>query len=91
MLVHQFHALSWSTLPILLGLGTTATLAQLAMTRAYRVGNTLVVGSLAYTTVIFASFFGILFWDEWLSPLSWLGIVLIVASGVLSAFWRPGK
>lgn len=91
MLIHQFHALSWQTLPILLGLGTTATLAQLAMTRAYRVGKTLVVGSLAYSTVIFASLFGILFWDEWLSPLSWLGIGLIVASGVLSAFWRPNK
>ncbi len=91
MLIHQFHALSWRTLPILLGLGTTATLAQLAMTRAYRVGKTLVVGSLAYSTVIFASLFGILFWDEWLSPLSWLGIGLIVSSGVLSAFWRPSK
>ena len=91
MLIHQFHALSWQTLPILLGLGTTATLAQLAMTRAYRVGKTLVVGSLAYSTVIFASLFGILFWDEWLSPFSWLGIGLIVTSGVLSAFWRPSK
>ncbi len=89
MVLHQFHALSWDTLPILLGLGTTATLAQLAMTRAHRIGDTLVVGSFAYSTVIFASLFGILLWDEWLSPLAWLGIGLIVASGVLSAFWRP--
>ena len=91
MLLHEFHAVSWQTLPILIGLGTTATLAQLAMTRAYRIGNTLVVASLAYTTVIFASLFGILFWHEWLSPLSWLGIGLIVSSGVLSAFWCPSK
>ncbi len=89
MLIHQFHALSWKTLPILIGLGTTATLAQLAMTRAYRIGKTLVVASLAYTTVIFASLFGILLWNEWLSPLSWLGIGLIVSSGILSTFWRP--
>jgi drug/metabolite transporter (DMT)-like permease len=40
MIVHEFHAVTWETLPILLGLGTTATLAQLAMTRAYRLGNT---------------------------------------------------
>jgi len=90
-LIHQFHALSWQTLPILLGLGATATLAQLAMTRAYRTGKTLVVGSLAYSTVIFASLFGILLWDEWLSLLSWIGIGLIVTSGALSAFWRPSK
>lgn len=89
MVLHEFHALSWQTLPILLGLGTTATLAQLAMTRAYRVGKTLVVASLAYTTVIFASLFGILLWDEWLSPQSWLGIGLIVLSGILSVRWTP--
>ena len=87
MLIHTFHPLTWESLPILLGLGTTATLAQLAMTRAYRVGKTLVVGSLAYTTVIFASLFGILLWHEWLSALAWLGVGLIVLSGMLSVFW----
>ncbi len=84
MLVHEFHALSWETVPILLGVGTTATLAQLAMTRAYRIGNTLVVGSLAYSTVVFASLFGIVLWDETLAPSSWVAIGLIVASGVIS-------
>jgi len=84
MLAHEFHALTWETLPILLGLGTTATLAQLAMTRAYRIGNTLVVGSLAYSTVVFASLFGILLWGEILAPASWLAIGLIVASGAIS-------
>ena len=50
--VHAFHPVSPRNFLLLLGLGTTATLAQLAMTRAYREGNTLVVGSLAYSTVI---------------------------------------
>lgn len=85
MLVHQFHAVTWDTLPILLGLGTTATLAQLAMTRAYRLGNTLVVGSLAYSAVVFASLFGILLWGEVLPLTSWIAIALIVASGVISS------
>lgn len=84
MLSHTFHALSWQTLPILLGVGVTATLAQLAMTRAYRLGNTLVVGSLAYSTVVFASLFGILLWGEILAPASWAAIGLIIASGVIS-------
>jgi drug/metabolite transporter (DMT)-like permease len=84
MLIHTFHAVTWETLPILLGLGTTATLAQLAMTRAYRLGRTLVVGSLAYSTVVFASLFGILLWGEALLPTSWLAIALIVSSGVIS-------
>jgi drug/metabolite transporter (DMT)-like permease len=85
MLVHEFHAITWNTLPILLAIGTTATLAQLAMTRAYRLGSTLVVGSLAYSTVVFASLFGIVLWDETLAPTSWLAITLIVGSGVLSS------
>ncbi|MBI5752687.1 MAG: DMT family transporter [Hydrogenophilales bacterium] len=89
MLIHQFHALSWQTLPILLGLGTTATLAQLAMTRAYRVGKTLVVGSLAYSTVIFASLFGILIFGETLPLSAWLAIALIIASGIASTLASP--
>lgn len=89
MLIHQFHALSWRTLPILLGLGTTATLAQLAMTRAYRVGKTLVVGSLAYSTVIFASLFGIVIFGETLPLSAWLAIALIIASGIASTLASP--
>ncbi len=85
MLAHAFHPPTLHTAPLLLGLGITATLAQLAMTRAYRLGHPLVVGSLAYTTVVFASLFGILLWQEVLSPQSWLAIVLIVASGMISS------
>jgi drug/metabolite transporter (DMT)-like permease len=74
---------------LLAGLGTSATLAQLAMTRAYRTGNTLVVGSLAYSTVIFASLWGIVLWQEFLPLGSWLAIALIVASGIISLKASP--
>ena len=84
MLIHHFSYLSLKDLPILAGLGTCATIAQLAMTRAYRTGNALVVGSLAYTTVVLASLFGILLWNETLSMDRWLAILLIISSGVMS-------
>jgi drug/metabolite transporter (DMT)-like permease len=84
MLIHHFSSLSLKDLPILAGLGTCATIAQLAMTRAYRTGNPLVVGSLAYTTVVLASLFGILLWNETLSMDRWLAILLIISSGVMS-------
>lgn len=87
MLVHTFHPVSWASLPILIGLGSSATLAQLALTRAYRTGHTMVVASLAYTTVIFASLFGVVLWQEWLAPAAWLGIGLIILSGVISVLW----
>jgi drug/metabolite transporter (DMT)-like permease len=84
LLLQQFTALSWQDLPLLIGLGVSATIAQLAMTRAYRTGNTLTVASLAYVTVVLASLFGALFWQEQLSISEWLAIGLIILSGVIS-------
>jgi drug/metabolite transporter (DMT)-like permease len=90
MLLHHFHPVDWQTAPILLGLGVTATLAQLAMTRAWRLGHPLVVGSLAYSTVVFASLLGLLLWGERLSAQAWLAIGLIVMSGIAaSSLGRP--
>lgn len=89
MLFDTVHAITLPGLAILLGLGGSATLAQLAMTRAYRTGRTLVVGSLAYSTIVFASLFGMLLWNETLSLASWLGMAFIIASGVLSLRLSP--
>ena len=89
MLFDTVHAITPKGFAILLGLGSTGTLAQLAMTRAYRTGKTLVVGSLAYSTIVFASLFGMLLWDEVLPLSSWLGMALIIASGVLSLRLSP--
>lgn len=84
MVFDSFHALDWQDLPVLLGLGVSATIAQLAMTRAYRTGDTLVVASLAYVTVVIASLFGVIWWHEHLSLDAWLAIGLIVLSGIIS-------
>ena len=79
-----WHLVDLRAVGVLLGLGITATLAQLALTRAYRLGNALTVGSLAYSTVVFASLLGMLGWHEVLPASAWLGMGLIVASGVMS-------
>lgn len=89
MLAHHFHPLTLTNLLLLLGLGTTATLAQLAMTRAYRLGSTMLVGTLAYSTVIFASLLGIALWHEVLPLISWLAIAIIITSGIISARVTP--
>lgn len=89
MLFDTVHPVGAQGFAILLGLGGSATFAQLAMTRAYRVGKTLVVGSLAYSTIVFASLFGMLLWDETLPLSSWLGMAFIIASGVLSLRLSP--
>lgn len=86
MLFFEFHPIDWAGGWLLLGVGAFGTVAQLVMTRAYKRGNTLVSASLAYSTVIFASLFGMLFWQETLSAAAWSAIVLIVASGVISSW-----
>ncbi|WP_267864354.1 DMT family transporter [Methylobacillus flagellatus] len=93
MLCYHFTPPDWSDMPLLLGLGASATVAQLALTRAYRTGSPLVVGSLAYSTVVLASLFGILVWQETLSLDRWLAVGLIVLSGIISvcATPRPNK
>ncbi len=85
MLLQTYTPITWQDMPTLLGLGISATIAQLAMTRAYRTGRTLTVASLAYSTVIFASLFGVLFWQETLSFSEYSAIGIIIVSGIVSA------
>jgi drug/metabolite transporter (DMT)-like permease len=79
-----FHPVNAGNIWPLLGVGLVATLAQLAMTRAYHSGNTLVVGAFAYSTVIFAAIFGQVFFAELLPLLAWLGMLVIIVSGLLA-------
>ena len=87
MILYEFHAVDLRGGLLLFGVGVSATVAQLAMTRAYQRGNTLVSASLAYSTVIFASLFGMLLWQEVLSLSAWLAIALIVASGLIATWF----
>lgn len=83
--VGGFHAFGLDGLLALLGVCICATLGQLAMTRAYHEGDTLTVGSLAYSTVVFTTLFSIVLWHDTLPLSSWLAMVLIIISGVLAA------
>jgi len=76
---HAVDARGWA---LLLGVGGFGAAAQLCMTAAYKRGKTLASASLAYMTVVFASIFGILLWDESLPLLAWVGIAVVVAGGV---------
>jgi len=75
--------------PLLLAMGLTATLAQLAMTRAYRLGNTLTVGTLAYSNVAFSAMYGVLLFGDRLPLSAWMGMALIVLAGIVSV--RAGR
>lgn len=82
------HAHSLKGAALLLAIGVTATIAQVAMTRAYRLGKTLVTANLQYTGIVFSSVWGILIWSDMLGWLGWAGIVVILASGVAATFYN---
>ena len=79
-----FHPITWGNVWLLAGLGACGTAAQLAMTRAYRTGNTLVVSALSYSTLVFGAVATMLVWKQHLAPLEWIGMLAIVASGILA-------
>ncbi|MBK9020396.1 MAG: DMT family transporter [Sulfuritalea sp.] len=79
-----FHAIDLRGWLLLLGVGGFGLLAQLCMTAAYKRGKTLTSASLAYSTVVFSSAFGMLLWGETLPWAGWAGVVMIVASGLFA-------
>src|SRR5690606_37667107 len=83
-----FHTHSMLGVVLLLGIGITATMAQVAMTRAYRLGNVLLSANLQYSGIIFSSILGMLIWDDRLDGLGWLGIVLILISGMTATYYN---
>uniref|UniRef100_Q47BJ4 EamA domain-containing protein n=1 Tax=Dechloromonas aromatica (strain RCB) TaxID=159087 RepID=Q47BJ4_DECAR len=82
LLFSQMHAVDQRSGLLLLGVACFATVAQLAMTRAYTRGKTLMSAALAYSTVIFSSLFGMLIWGEVLDASAWAAIGLIILSGI---------
>lgn len=76
---------------VILGMGATATIAQLSMTRAYRKGRSIAVVSLAYLTVLFSTLLNWLIWGASPSASSILAMLLIVAAGIGSSMARSQR
>jgi drug/metabolite transporter (DMT)-like permease len=75
-------------LALLLAIGLLATVAQMMMTRAYRIGRTLANASLQYLGIVFSFAFGVLLFDDAVTASAVAGIVLIVAAGLYATLLR---
>lgn len=80
-------ALEWQAYVALGGVGLSGLLGQLTMTRAFGLGSTLLTAVLQYSTIIFAAGLGVVFWSDIPDSIAWGGMVLIITSGLISA-WR---
>lgn len=82
-----FHAHSFLSVSYLVFIGVSAALGQMAMTRAYHLGNTLVTANLQYSGIVFSCIWGLLIWNDALTWLGWSGIAIIIVSGVTTTFF----
>jgi S-adenosylmethionine uptake transporter len=81
---------SWSTTGAwwLIPIGILASLGQWCMTRAYSKGSTLVVATMQYSGIVFASIYSLALFGDKIPLLGWAGIVVIVLSGVAATILR---
>ena len=68
-------------LMILVAVGAFATLGQFFLTRGYSTATAAQVGPFTYSTVLFATILGIVFWQEIPSMNTAIGIILVVIAG----------
>ncbi len=86
--IRLMHAVSAQDALLLVAIGVTATVAQIAMTRAYRLGAMLVTANLQYSGIVFSSVWGILIWGDRIDLDGWMGIAIILGSGVAATFYN---
>jgi len=79
---------TWAGIAELLAVGVLATVAQWMITRAYSTGRTLVNASLHYLGIAFSFAYGVLLFDDQVTPLALLGMVLIVGAGLFATVLR---
>ena len=85
MLSGEVSPIQFKYMLVLLGLGVSATIAQIAITKPYLVGNTLGNAGLSYLTIIFTTLIGVVWFDEFIDWKTALGILLIIISGVFAS------
>ena len=84
----EMHPLNTPQALWLLPTGILAALGQLCMTRAYTHGATMVVANLQYSGIVFAAFYSVLLFGDEIPPIGWMGMALIVGSGIVATILR---
>jgi S-adenosylmethionine uptake transporter len=85
---HRRLALGLATRAVAAARGPAGLLGQLCMTRAYSHGATLVVANLQYSGIVFGALYSMLLFDDTVPLTGWLGMALIVASGIAATVLR---
>ncbi len=83
---------------LLATVGVLGGLGQLVLTAAYRRAEASILAPFDYTAMVWAVLFGLFVWGELPAPNIWLGVAIVIASGVYIIYReaelrpaRPGK
>lgn len=86
--ITPWAAVRWQDAAWVIPIGVLASLGQWCMTRAYSKGATLVVASMQYSGIVFAVIYSLVLFGDHIAPMGWLGIAVIVTSGILATVLR---
>ena len=73
---------------LLLALSVTAAVGQILMTQAYGSGKPIVAASLQYLGIVFSALAGFIFFNEALTPVGMIGMLLIVLAGIGASYFQ---
>ena len=77
-------------LPLLVGVGLSGAMAQWLLSLAYRNAPAAVVTVFNYTSIIWATLFGWMIWNEWPLPMVLAGAAVVIVSNIL-IIWRESR
>ncbi|CAM8664795.1 RhaT Permeases of the drug/metabolite transporter (DMT) superfamily [Comamonadaceae bacterium] len=86
--VTPWSEVAWQDAAWVVPIGILASMGQWCMTRAYRKGATLVVASMQYSGIVFGVIFSLVLFGDQIPALGWVGIAVIVSSGILATILR---
>ena len=79
---HEWRAIRSEHLWVIAGIGVTGTLAQIALTEAFRRGEASLIAPLEYTALVWGVMLDVALWGVLPDAVTWLGAANIVASGL---------
>ena len=77
-------------IPLLIGVGLSGAAAQWLLSLAYRNAPAAVVSVFNYTSIVWATMFGWMIWNEWPMPAVMAGASVVIASNML-IIWRERR
>lgn len=84
----SWYSAHWQATIWLIPIGVLSSMGQWCMTRALSQGATLLVVNLQYVGIVFGALFGLILFGDQIELISWVGIVMIVASGIAATVLR---